>query len=680
MKKNRGLFLLLLSCYVWLPLSLKGQSKALIDYQYSTHVRLEMPEMGAVRWTGGFWMEKELMDRDSTLPHLVHIYMDSTSGHAYQNFQIAAGLLKGEHQGPVFQDGDFYKLLEAASRMYAQYHDPSVLRWMDSAIAVIGAAQRPDGYLHSPVEIFDRAHPGKSSDEDGLNFEAYNMGHLMTAACIHYRATGSRALLDIAIRAADYMDKFYNHATADLSRSSVCPSHYMGLLELFRTTRNETYLNLANRLIALRGHSHEGTDDNQDRTPFLSQHTAIGHAVRANYLYAGVADLYAEEGRDSLMGCLKDIWQDVVSHKIYITGGCGAIYDGVSPDGTSYNPKEIQKIQQAYGRPYELPDFTAHNETCAAIGNLLWNERMLAITADVSYADMAETELYNGILSGVSLNGKDFFYTNPLSAYRKAPYRLRWSGLRSPYIALSDCCPPNVARTLSEVSDYAYSLSKRGIWCQLYGANRIAVPWGKSKIVFSQSTDYPWNGVIHFKMEQVPKDSFSLFLRIPSWCHQAIAKVNGIPIKGLVTGTYKEIRRIWKKTDEVELTLPMPVEIMEANPMVESDRGLIAVKRGPIVYCLEMLGQDPSITRVSLDLSSPLLPEKTRIASANMIVLKGRAILSGSWDNALYRARRKQATAISIPVRLIPYFAWGNRGLSDMAVWIHPSEGKALKK
>ena len=432
------------------------------------------------------------------LPQLWRIYNDKATSHAFANFEIAAGLDTGSHSGPPFHDGDFYKLLEGVAAVYAMTKDPKLDSMMDKVIDVIALSQGKDGYIHTPVVIEEKQHSGKAKAfEDRLNFETYNMGHLMTAACIHYRATGKTSLLKVAIRAADYLDSFYRRASPELARNAICPSHYMGIVELYRTTKNPEYLRLAKDLIDIRGLVDNGTDDNQDRVPFRSQTTAMGHAVRANYLYAGVADLYAETGEDSLWSCLDRIWEDVVYRKMYITGGCGALYDGVSPDAVSYNPAQIQEIHQAYGRDYQLPNTTAHNETCANIGNLLWNWRMLLVSGKAQYADVLEQALYNSVLSGVSLDGKDYFYTNPLRASRAFPYELRWAGGRQPYITLSNCCPPNLMRTMTEVADYMYSVSEEGLFVNLYGGNRLSTHLKDgSALRLTQQTDYPWDGKI----------------------------------------------------------------------------------------------------------------------------------------------------------------------------------------
>lgn len=296
---------------------------------------------------------------------------------------------------------------------------------------------------------------------------------------------------------------------------------------MYRTTKNPKYLELANNLIDIRGTTNDGTDDNQDRIPFRQQTTAMGHAVRANYLYAGVADLYAETGEKKLLDNLESIWDDVAYRKMYITGACGSLYDGVSPDGTSYNPTDVQKIHQAYGRPFQLPNATAHTETCANIGNVLWNWRMLQITADAKYADIVELALYNSVLSGMNLEGNKFLYNNPLTVSVDLPFQQRWGNEREGYIALSNCCAPNVTRTIAEVGNYAYSLTKEGLYVNLYGSNHLNTNTEEgAKIYLHQQTNYPWDGAISINIDDAPKEKYALFLRIPGWSNGTTVMVN----------------------------------------------------------------------------------------------------------------------------------------------------------
>ena len=667
---------LILSGLLFCVDGLFAQTKALVNDSDSPYAKLKSVDMTDVKWTTGFWADRFKVCRDAMLPNLWAIYTDPKVGHATQNFEIAAGLDTGSHVGPPFQDGDFYKLFEGVAAMYAETKDPKLDALMDKTIALFAKAQRTDGYIHTPTLIDERNHPNSGKAfEDRLNFETYNLGHLMTAACIHYRATGKRTFLNIAIKATDYLYRFYKTASPELARNAICPSHYMGVVEMYRTTRDPKYLELAKNLIDIRGLMKDGTDDNQDRIPFREQTAAVGHAVRANYLYAGAADVFAETGDTTLMHTLNLVWNDVVNRKMYITGGCGALYDGASPDGTSYLLRDVQEIHQAYGRDYQLPNLTAHNETCASVGNVLWNWRMLQLTGDAKYADVMELELYNGMLAGISLNGKNFFYTNPLSVSDDLPFQQRWSRDRVGYIAYSDCCPPNVIRTIAEVSNYAYSVSEKGVWVNLYGGNTLGtILKDGSKIKITQHTDYPWNGSINMTINQGASKPFSMFLRIPEWCSNgAKLIINGKPASvRLIPGQYAAVNRKWNTGDKITLTLPMPVKMMASNPLVEETRNQVAVKRGPVVYCVETAGipKDAKLFNLSLSAKGLLTPQKIMIDHTDVMALTGKANVNDvNWKNKLYSdiSNRVKRT---IDVQLIPYFAWDNRGKGEMETWI----------
>ncbi|RYZ27326.1 MAG: glycoside hydrolase family 127 protein, partial [Chitinophagaceae bacterium] len=559
------------SCALLAATIIHAQEKSLTNTAKSSYAKLRSVDMNAVHWTTGFWAERFQVCRDSMVPNMWRIYNDDKVSHAFKNFKIAAGLDTGSHKGPSFHDGDYYKTLEAVASLYAVTKDERLNKEMDKAIDVIGKGQREDGYIYTKSVIDQKKTGAKKQFESRLSFEAYNIGHLMTAAAVHHRATGKRNLLDIAIKASDYLYRFYDTASAATARNAICPSHYMGLVEMYRTTGDVKYRDLAKKLIDVRGIS-VGSDDNSDRYPLRDMKEVQGHAVRANYLFAGVADLYAETGDQSLMTTLNRMWDDVVNHKMYITGGCGALHDGVSNDGTSYNPNDVEKLHQAYGRKYQLPNLTAHNETCANIGNVLWNWRMLQLTGDAKYADVLETTLYNSVLSGISLDGKKFFYTNPLAYSEDMPFKQRWTkesyatlnepkineqvgpfpqGMqwsrdRLPYIGLSNCCPPNVVRTIAEVNNYLYSLSDEGLWFNLYGSNDLNTKWKDGAINIKQETAYPWNGDIKLTVRQAPTN-LALFLRIPSWAKGAKILINGKP-SGITAaaGTYVAIKHAWK--------------------------------------------------------------------------------------------------------------------------------------
>lgn len=671
-----------LTRFIWLFLLLStgnalAQVKALVNTTESPHSQLRSVNLQDVVWTEGFWGDRFEVIKEKTVPFMWELYHDAETTHSFRNFEIAAGQHKGRHKGPSFHDGDFYKVLEAMASLYAVTGDPKLDLEMDQAIDLIRMVQRADGYLHTPVLIEEKwGTLGEELVQKQLSFEKYNMGHLMTAACVHYRATGKDNFLNVAKGVADFLYDFYQNASPELARNAICPSHYMGITEMYRTLKDPRYLELAQNLIDIRGVTDDGTDDNQDRVPFRQQKEAMGHAVRANYLYAGVADLYAETGEDILFENLQSIWEDVVYRKMYVNGGCGALYDGVSPDGTSYNPVEVQKTHQAYGKPFQLPNAAAHNETCANIGNVLWNWRMLQVTQDAKYADVMELNFYNSILSGISLEGTRFFYTNPLSAKDDLPYQLRWPNVRENYISKSNCCPPNVARTLAQVSNYAYSLSENGVYVNLYGGNRLKTQLGEGgDLELEQKTAYPWDETITLSFQKAPERAFSLYLRVPEWCEDALLEINGEAQTDLSlrSGNYTEIHRSWNKGDEVKLVLRMPVKYLEAHPLVEETRNQVAVKRGPLVYCVESmdLPEGKSIDDVIINPSREFQAEWVEIDGTKLVSLTGQALYKdrGNWEKQLYRPLGAEKMEIA-PIRLIPYFAWANRGASEMAVWM----------
>ena len=686
----RKVFLFVI-CIIIVSTTLVSQNSGLTNTSTSKYAKMNSTNIDAVHWTNGFWAERYTIFKDTMILSMWKTLDNPDISHSYRNFEVAAGEIEGDHWGPPFHDGDFYKWLEGVASVYAVTKDPKLDALMDKIIAVIVKVQRADGYIHTPVIIAELhkgidshkvdntvigtkvGETGKGAFDNRLNFETYNLGHLMMAGIIHKRATGKTTLFDAAVKATDFLCHFYETASAELARNAICPSHYMGVVEMYRATGNPRYLELAKNLINIRGMVENGTDDNQDRVPFRQQKTAMGHAVRANYLYAGVADVYAETGEKLLLDNLESIWTDITTRKMYVTGACGALYDGTSPDGTNYTPDSIQKVHQAYGRAYQLPNSTAHNETCANIGNMLFNWRMLQVTADAKYADILETALYNSVLSGVSLDGKRFFYTNPLRISNDFPYTLRWPKERTEYISCF-CCPPNTVRTLCEAQDYAYSLGNNAVYCNLYGGSQLQTLLnGKDNIKLTQTTDYPWDGNIKISVDNTQNKVFSLYLRIPEWCDKATITINAKAFIAVnKANTYTEIKRKWEKGDVVELVLDMPVKLMESNPLVEETRNQTCLKRGPLVYCLEGMDIDggKSIDDVMIPEDIKFTPRRTVIAGSSIVVLDGTARLAneGSWKNTLYRPVEKSDK--SVKITLIPYYAWGNRGKSEMTVWM----------
>ena len=667
-------WLAVLLCLFPLSRPVHAAEKGITDTSASPYAKLRPVGLSEVHWTRGFWADRFDLCRTSMVPSMARLMEGTNYSQFFRNFQIVAGLTNGHPHGASFNDGDFYKFLEGASATLATVSDTNLERELDGIIAVIGRAQRTNGYLDTWVQLHQReTNSNVAPFRDRNYFEVYNLGQLMTAACVHYRVTGKTNFLAIACRAADCLDKAFANPTPELAANSVCPSHYMGIVELYRATGNPRYLALAKKFLAMRDLVKNGGSDNQDRIPLDQQVEAEGHAVRANYLYAGAADLFLETGDTNLWKPIAAIWTNVVTEKMYITGGCGALYDGAAPDGSS-DQKDITRVHQAYGRNFQLPNITAHNETCANIGNALWNWRMFMATGEARFMDVVELEFYNSVLSGVALDGTKFFYTNPLRVTDPLPVPLRWSRTRVPFVT-SFCCPPNLVRTIAESADYAYAVSDDTIWVNLYGGNALntTLPDGR-KIKLTQETDYPWSGRIHIKILECGAGKFALKLRIPGWAAGASLMVNQSTVgQAPESGSYFEMQREWQAGDTVDLDLPMTVRLMEANPLVEDDLNQVAIQRGPVVYCLE----SPDLPK-GVRLSNVLIPPDMQWSARfdqhlldGIVVLEGNALARPdvNWSGKLYRAVQPVERK-SVPVKFIPYSVWQNRGRSEMSVWL----------
>ena len=646
-----------------------------------------------VQWTGGFWADRFQVFSQRSVQSMWQTWQ-TKEGKGFTNFLIAAGEQQGDHHGPPFHDGDMYKWLEATASVYAVTRNPELDAIMDRFIGLVAKAQRADGYIHTPVIIKERnkaktaaaeaetggpvgTATGTKNDaafENRLNFETYNLGHLIMAGIIHKRATGKTTLFDCGVKAADFLYDFCQRAPQELAGNAICPSHYMAVAELYRETAQQKYLDLLKKFIDIRSMVKNGTDDNQDRIAFRSQYQAMGHAVRANYLYAGVADLFLESGEEQLWKNLTSIWTDIVTRKMYVNGACGALYDGTSPDGTNYTPDSIQKVHQSYGRPYQLPHSTAHNETCANIGNMLFNWRMLQATAEAKYMDLVENCLYNSVLPGISLDGEKYFYTNPLRLTDELPYTLRWPKERRKYISCF-CCPPNTLRTLCQAQDYVYATATHAptLYINMYGSSKLqTVIDGVGPLSLHQQTDYPWSGLVTLAIDKLKgKKAFTMMLRLPAFAEGAIIRVNGQEVPFEAVNSYMAVSRTWRQGDVLTFEMPMEARIIESNPLVEENRGQVAVMRGPILYCIEsndLNGTD--IDNVALPVNAQFRTVETTIGGSRMVALETEAyVRSGDdWRQQLYRpaAIHKEKKTI----RLIPYYAWGNRGKGEMTVWM----------
>ena len=639
----------------------------------SPFAKVEATSPGEARWTSGWWADRFELCRTQMIPSMERLMTETNYTQFFRNLEIAAGLAEGRSRGAPFNDGDCYKWMEAACAILAMTRDAALEGRLDRIIHIIGRAQRADGYLHTPVLM--RARNGDTNAvpfQDRNHFELYNMGHLMTAACLHHRVTGRTNFLSVARKAADFLYETFQGASPEAARSSVCPSHYMGLVELYRETGEGRYLGLANQLFELRGQITGGGDDNQDRIPFEQQTEAVGHAVRANYLYAGAADLFMETGGASLWQPLERIWRNVTGQKMYITGGCGALYDGASPYGST-DQKQITRIHQAYGYNYQLPNTTAHAETCANIGNVLWNWRMFLITGEARFMDVVELALYNSVLSGVGLDGTNFFYTNPLRVSDPLPTELRWPRQRVPFLG-SFCCPPKVARTIAGSGGFAYAMTADAIWVNLYGSSTLKTALGSQTLELSMETEYPWSGHVRITVNRCGERPFALKLRVPGWAKRASVRVNLGPADwSLKPGSYCEVRRGWTAGEVVDLDLPMSTDLIEAHPLVEETLGQVAVKRGPIVYCLESVDLPESVRPLEVSLAPDirLHARHDQRLLGGAVVLEGTAVARANspWPNQLYR-QLQPATPSPIMLRLVPYALWANRGPAEMSVWL----------
>lgn len=646
----------------------------LADTRKSKYAKVSGAEYDQIKWTGGFWKDVVENCAESTVPHLQKMFEALDAGHVVENFRICAGEKNGEFGGSDFGDGDFYKWMESQLYSAEQLQDQSRLDKLDEYIDLIGRAQEEDGYISTKQIIGMRNGTRQGRLGDINEFEVYNMGHLFTSACLYKRITGKENFLDIARKAADFLENMYAEAEKKGEvQTAVCPSHYMGLVEMYRTTGEKKYLDLAHKAIVLRDSVKEGMDDNQDRLPLKEHEKIIGHAVRATYLYAGVADLYAEEGDKEYLDVLHKVWKNMVDTKIYLTGGVGALYNGASPYGDFWNH---QLIHQAFGYEYQLPNVTAYNETCASIGLVMWAYRMFLIEPKAEYFDVIERALLNVNLAAVSLDGKKFFYENMLRRAKKLEYKLIWPLTRTEYL-ISYCCPPNLARMVTQSGEYAYTVSADSVYTGIYGeCDAVLTLENGASFTLKQKTEYPYNGKIVFEFENVSCDRpVTLNLRIPKWAEAGSIKVGAEERKldKTTRESYQAVHIEKLAGTRVELELEMPVRFTMAHPMVEEDSQLIAVEKGPLVYCIESPDADiRTLDDICINIHSTFRENKIRIKDREIGVLETEAyqILHEDYDpDELYQSFTGEKKK-SIPVRLIPYFAWDNREYGEMRIWM----------
>ncbi len=611
-----------------------------------------------VKVTDRFWAPRIETNRRITIPYAFQ--KDEETGRVY-NFERAAKALRGEkfadHAPPgyPFDDTDVYKVIEGAAYALAVERDVKLEAYVDALIDKVAAAQERDGYLYTTRTI-DPEHPHKWAGkerwelETDLSHELYNLGHLYEAAVAYYEATGKRALLDVALKSANLLDQTFGPG-----KRVIWPGHQiveMGLVKLYQTTGDARYLDLAKFLLDSRG---AGREYNQSHKPVVEQTEAVGHAVRATYMYAGMADVAALKHDATYLQALDRIWESVVGRKIYLTGGIGSTANG-----------------EAFGGDYELPNMTAYNETCAAIGSEFWNLRLFLAHQDAKYIDVVERTLYNGMASGVGLDGKTFFYPNPLES--------NGQHARSPWFGCA-CCPGNVTRFVASVPGYIYAQQGSTVWVNLYMANSAKIKLSGGELHLSQKTDYPWNGAVKLVIEAAPDAAVTLRLRIPGWARNVPApgglyryldeprgavalRVNGKAVELKLDKGYVAVEKRWKSGDVIELVLPMEPRRVVADERVRADRGRMALERGPIVYTLEWPDNPGfNVRSVMVDAQAPVAAVERKDLLGGVVTLTGAAKSLVYTEDGSVKETARQFTAI-------PYATWANRGRGQMLVWL----------
>jgi len=609
-----------------------------IDTTKSPYAKLKTIPISSVK-VSGFWGKRIKILHDVTLPEQYRLLEETQR---LYNFRRAAGKVKGDYYGFFFNDTDVYKWQEAVSFSFASYgRDENLEKILDQTIEEVAGAQDEDGYLDTYF-TFERKKDRWTNLKD--MHELYCAGHLIQAGIAHYRTTGKDTLLNIAKRFADHIDNVFGPG----KKEGTCghPEIEMALVELYRETGDKRYLNLAKFFIDERGKGLIGGETYHiDHKPFRELTEIVGHAVRALYLNCGATDLYLETGEKELMEALERLWKNFVERKMYITGGAGARHEG-----------------EAFGEEYELPNDTAYAETCAAIGSFMWNFRMLLAKGEGRFADIMEQTLYNGLLSGISLNGKEYFYVNPLED--NGEHR------RKPWFACA-CCPPNIVRLIASIPGYMYTTSEEGIWVHLYGENEAKIPWGDKEIKLIEKTNYPWEGNIELEIKT--EGEYKIFLRIPSWAKGYTIKINGNKINTKeVKNGYIEVENQWKEGDKINFELPMEIEIIESHPKLKDNVGKVAIKRGPIVYCMEQVDNpwgDPRYMEIA---DYNLKAEPSEILEGIVIIKgKGKIIDSRIWESNLYLPKEEvERNKKEVEFITIPYYAWANREKGPMTVWI----------
>ncbi len=592
------------------------------------------------------------------------------------NFAKAGGLIPGEFEGIYFNDSDVFKAIEGASYSLATAPDPELDEYLDKLIAKIEAAQEKDGYLYT-IRTID---PAKASRQPGVgkerwshllsSHELYNVGHLYEAAVAHFQATGKRTLLNVAIKNAELVLKEFGPQ----GRKDV-PGHQeieIGLVRLFRVTGNKKYLELAKFFLDQRGGSHRKKNygaQHQDHQPVTEQREAVGHAVRAGYMYSAMADIAALENDADYAEATRRLWENVVFKKMYLTGGIGSTHQG-----------------ERFTGAYDLPNNTAYNETCAAIANMLWNQRMFLLHGDAKYIDVLERILYNGFLSGISLSGKEFFYPNPLSCDGRFPFNQGKLG-RSAWFGTS-CCPVNIVRFLPSLPSYIYAQRDDEIYVNLFIGSEGKLSLGKNQITLKQQTDYPWSGQVDIQVEPSQSENFTIKVRIPGWVQgepvpgdlyrylddapaKYKIKVNGKSVEQKLQNGYVALSRNWQKGDLISIDFPMSIRRVVSHPDVKANHGRVALERGPIVYCLEATDHEGAV-------SDLFLPDDVALeARFDQSFLENGSVQIHAMARQVFLVDEKLSVR-SAPVTAIPYHLWAHREAGEMAVWLPRQKEQAI--
>ena len=634
-----------------------------VDAAKSPAATLTTLDAQAVTIENGLWARRQTVNRDAALPH--GFRMLETAGNL-ENLRIAAGRSTARYRGPVFMDSDVYKWLEAAAWEMGRLRSEWLRSTSEATIDLVAAAQGADGYINSYYSV---AEPGKRWTDFAHGHELYCAGHLIQAAVAFRRATGDDRLLTIAQRFADYL-----HLLFGPGRRVATPGHpeiEMALVELYRETGERRHLDLAAFFLEHRGRGwlgpgrYNSSASFQDRVPVREATTVEGHAVRALYLTTGVTDVYLETGEAALLGALHRQWHDLVSGKLYITGGVGG-----------------RHLSEAFGQPYELPNDLAYCETCGAIASVMWSWRMLLATGESRFGDLIERTLYNAVLSGVSLTGDRYFYVNPLASNGEPEHLSRGGCIRKEWHLVA-CCPPNVMRQVATFGHYIATRDPAGLQIHQYAPARIAVDLGTGPaMTLRMETAYPWEGRVRIAVEQAPTTPRTLSFRVPGWCTAATARVNGKPVS---PGAKSDLRieRAWQGGDVVELDFAMEARLIEAHPWIESTRGCVAIERGPLVYCLEQADHpEARIADLELDTESPLESSwvSGRLEGVTVIRGSGWAVDTAPWKDRLYRpvARGRAAPRRRMALTAVPYYAWANRGPGAMRIWVPRGSGGAV--